>query len=124
MPFSWSQYLTLADELAQRTHDAASLRSAISRAYYAVFCSARDLLHAEGVPLRQAGGLHEAVWQAFLTDPRRQRISIGQRGDRLRRDRARADYEANFPRLVEVTAQSVATAWMALRQIQALEMEP
>ena len=124
MPFDWRDYLTLAEELAQRTQDAASLRSAISRAYYSAFCSARDFLQREGVPLRVAGGIHEAVWQTFLNDPRRQWVSIGQRGDLLRRDRARADYETAFPRLPQVTAQSVMAARVVLRQIQALDAHP
>ena len=36
MPFDFAAYLTLAEELKQRT-DEASLRTAISRVYYAVF---------------------------------------------------------------------------------------
>ena len=36
MPFDWSEFLTLADELGKRA-DEASLRSALSRAYYYVY---------------------------------------------------------------------------------------
>lgn len=47
MPFDWKQYLDLARELAQPTASdpgqrEARLRSAISRAYYASFCHARN----------------------------------------------------------------------------------
>lgn len=53
MSFPWSHYLDLAKALAgQETNGVASqearLRSAISRAYYAVFCTARNRAHAEG----------------------------------------------------------------------------
>jgi uncharacterized protein (UPF0332 family) len=124
MPFDWSEYLTLAEELAQRRQDAASLRSAISRAYYAAFCSARDVLRREGVVLQPTGGIHAMVWHAYLNDPRRQWIGIGQRGDMLRRYRVRADYEAQFARLPEITAQSVVAAQIVLRQLQALGTHP
>ena len=37
MQFDWNQYLTLANKLALSSGDEASLRSAISRAYYCAF---------------------------------------------------------------------------------------
>ena len=119
MPFSWGEYLRLAEELGQRTDDQASLRSAISRAYYAVFCTARDFLEREGIPLPSVS-LHVAVWQDFQNDPRRQWVNIGRLGERLRYARTRADYEGNFPRLPVVTALSIATARVVLHQLQTL----
>lgn len=48
MSFDWTQYLFLAQELtkgsASSSNHEAMLRSAISRAYYAAFCSARNFL--------------------------------------------------------------------------------
>ena len=48
MNFDWSEYLNLAQELAGRptslSNEEARLRSAISRAYYAAFCKARNHL--------------------------------------------------------------------------------
>jgi len=35
--FPWNDYLTFAEELCQREHDAAANRSAASRAYYGVY---------------------------------------------------------------------------------------
>ena len=36
-PFDWSEFLTVAEELARRTDDEVALRTAIGRAYYATF---------------------------------------------------------------------------------------
>ncbi len=48
MSFNWSEYLILAQELTSQSTASsiqeAHLRSAISRAYYASFCEARNLL--------------------------------------------------------------------------------
>ncbi len=121
MPFDWTQYLMLAEELAQRT-DEAALRSAISRAYYAVYCSAVAVLRREGVALPGLG-VHQLVWSSYQTDPRRQRVNIGNVGNRLRVFRTRADYEATFVRLPETTIEALELARRALRQIRMLEAE-
>ena len=43
MKFDWSEYFNLAQELAG-TSEEAKLQSAVSRAYYSVFCLARNYL--------------------------------------------------------------------------------
>ena len=49
MSFDWSEYLTLAQELTSASTSSpiqeAHLRAAVSRAYYAAFCKARNYLH-------------------------------------------------------------------------------
>ncbi len=122
MPFDWAQYFTLAEDLAQHSESEAHLRSAIGRAYYAVYCSAVALLRREGVPLPTLG-MHQVVWSTFQTDPRRQRVNIGNLGNRLRVFRTRADYEATFMRLPETTIEALDLASRALRQIRILEAE-
>ncbi|HUS75829.1 MAG TPA: hypothetical protein VMY43_07450 [Methanothrix sp.] len=42
--FCWRHYLELAEDLATHTTDEAKLRAAISRAYYAAFCNARNYM--------------------------------------------------------------------------------
>ena len=53
MPFDWTEYARLAEELGTRA-DEASLRTAISRAYYSVYHQARDYLLGEGIPLSKS----------------------------------------------------------------------
>ncbi len=96
MAFDWAEFLTLAKELAQRS-DEASLRSAVSRAYYAVFGKARALLKAEGVSLVSNATDHARVWEAFRSSTDDARYYIGVDGMALRNSRNRADYN------VEVT---------------------
>jgi hypothetical protein len=120
MPFDWSRYLTLAEELVRRGNDDACLRSGISRAYYAVFGRARELLRDEGVEL-PGREVHSAVWLTYLGAPYRQRRNIGIIGDRLRRLRMRADYEATFIDLPALAPRAVVDAGTLLRQLDALE---
>lgn len=65
--FDWRTYLALADELAQRTEEAA-LRAALSRAYYAAFGVACDYLGDEKVTTRKLG-THEQRWEVFRDIP-------------------------------------------------------
>jgi hypothetical protein len=119
MPFDWSAYLVLAEELATRTESEAALRSAISRAYYAVFGSAAGRLQHEGVALPRLAA-HEAVWTGFRSHPRREWKNVGLRGDQLRGYRIRADYEATFRDLQPVAEASVTMARSVLAQIAVL----
>jgi uncharacterized protein (UPF0332 family) len=98
MSFSWREYLTLAEALIQaRTRFApaeARYRTAISRAYYAAYCAARN--HAalyEGYTPITAGRDHARVAEHYRTGrtPAHHRIAHALR--RLLDDRHRADYE-------------------------------
>lgn len=44
--FNWIEYLDLAHDLSEQNSER-SQRSAISRAYYAIFCSCRNWLKAQ-----------------------------------------------------------------------------
>ena len=95
MPFDWKQYLDLARELSQPTtsnagtHDA-RLRSAVSRAYYAAFCHARNYSRdwLKFVPNHTADD-HGRL-RAFLNDGKRRGIAL--KLDQLRQWRNDADY--------------------------------
>lgn len=98
MSFHWGDYLTLADSLvsapAAPGPQEAALRTAISRAYYAAFCSARNLTRNRGEFVSTgAASDHEliAVYFRGSTDPTRQRIGVDL--GRLRKYRNNADYD-------------------------------
>ena len=99
MPFDWKQYLDLARELSQPTtsnagtHEA-RLRSAISRAYYAAFCHARNYSRdwLKFVPNHTADD-HGRL-RAFLKDGKRRGIAL--KLDQLRQWRNAADYEDSW----------------------------
>jgi hypothetical protein len=95
--FDWESFNRLAiDLLAQRRNDA-DLRSSISRAYYAAFCTARERLRLERLPIPPGGAAHEFVWRTLRNDPDPARHDLGEWGNRLRGKRGDADYENFFP---------------------------
>lgn len=91
---NWFDYLDLAEEWAGEPEEAHK-RSAVSRAYYAMFCTARnelrDAIEDYGPP--ECGSEHKYVWDLYKEDrhPRGTR-AIGVLGSRLRRYRNRVDY--------------------------------
>ena len=100
MSFNWSDYLILAKNLAGKTLlpcQEAQFRSAISRAYYAAFCSARNLIIQKGDTISSNSKAHKEV-QSFF-EKRKDIISkeIQSDLDRLRKDRNDADYKDKFP---------------------------
>ncbi|CBN56323.1 MULTISPECIES: HEPN domain-containing protein [Kamptonema] len=107
MRFNWSEYFNLAQELAaiSSTNSAANqeakLRSAVSRAYYAVFCLARNYLRdVEQDPRLSSNKTydindHQYVAEEFIFNQlKSQKITeIGRDLTRLRKMRNKADYE-------------------------------
>ena len=103
MPFDWRDYLSLAQELSQR-QDKAALRSAISRAYYAAFCSARNYLRQQGAAIPPTEASHKVVWEMYQQKGKTH-AAIYQSGNRLKTRRRQADYEDQVGNLAtEATA--------------------
>jgi uncharacterized protein (UPF0332 family) len=107
--FCWKNYLTLAQALAKTTNDEAYLRSAISRAYYAAFCSARNfMINNDGKQMPSRNDLRNMDMSAHVyimlyfkegrvrnkkfkkNDTRR---TIGKDLDTMRVDRENVDYD-------------------------------
>jgi uncharacterized protein (UPF0332 family) len=98
--FDWSDYLKLANELAPRPINAATqeakLRCAISRAYYANYCKARNHLRDKEGQLIPAHDAHRYVIDTLLNSTERKRKDLGKDLNRLRVDRIKADYYDEF----------------------------
>lgn len=99
MSFDWSEYFDIAQELAIQAknntpHQEAKLRAAISRAYYALFNKARDLLRRYD-KMREPDyvNIHEYVREQFKNSAEQDRQQIGVTLDRMRLFRNIADYE-------------------------------
>ena len=92
MPFNWTDFLELSDELAQRD-DEAALRTAISRAYCSALGKARELLESEGESFAASENLHSLVWNSFSNSSDDRRYYIGIDGRWLRLNRNAADYD-------------------------------
>src|SRR5258708_7770083 len=105
MSFDWVEYMRLAKQLAGVSTtppgQEANHRTAISRAYYAAFCQARNYLRDKdqdnAITSITDAQIHGYVIHQFSDSRDRQRKRIGQNLDRLRRERNRADYEDIYP---------------------------
>lgn len=110
MAFDWTEYLILAEELVLRTDDEAALRSAVSRAYYAAYCRARNFWRHKHGRTPANFDVHKAVWDRFRENLDQRYRSIGTIGDRLRRWRNKADYDDEFPEVLTVANNTVTMA--------------
>jgi hypothetical protein len=126
MSFDWSHYLELAKELNTGSSgspiEEAKLRSAISRAYYAVFCAARNYLrlHRPSVYVPPGGEAHKIVKDTFESDPDLVWKSIGIKLGRLRKSRGYADYDDTVPGLSSLAQLSLRVADEAITKIENL----
>jgi len=106
--FDWSEYLNLAQEMAGLavgpSSQDAKLRSAVSRAYYAAFCKARNHLRdKEGHRIPPSGDAHIYVREQFQNSTDRLRRGMGSTLNRLRIDRNKVDYDDVVKRLPSMT---------------------
>lgn len=125
MTFDWSQYLNLAKEfLGQSTPPAsqeAKRRSAISRAYYAAFISARNYLQeTEGHSIPTTADAHKYVVQQFKQSSDTERQNIGSNLEKLRRDRNAADYNNSVPELFKISKIAVKRSQRVISQLSSL----
>jgi hypothetical protein len=118
--FNWSNFLDIATELSGRA-DEASLRSAISRAYYAAYNIACDLSETLKVPkYDNVQGSHQVVWNNYQASRSKNLRKAGVDGDRLRQRRTRADYHSSFKTISQDALDSVQDAQ---KIVTALESE-
>lgn len=114
--FDWAYYIDLAELLLQ-SPDEASKRSAISRAYYAVYGVACRLQPNTN---KYSGSSHKGYWEQWIHDPNpaKQKLSID--GNRLWKYRKRADYESVVRNISQDAVTAVHMAKRLLGEIQKL----
>jgi len=88
MSFNWKAFIDFAKELMDAT-DEARLRSAISRAYYGVFCIARNKKRLKEYKKKD---VHSKVIESYKSSQDKDEKFIGKTLDELRRHRNDADY--------------------------------
>lgn len=95
MPFDPLDFLSLAESLVAGSQpDEAQLRTAVGRAYYAVFLRAREDLLAQNRIATSGTGADHGIVVAGL---RQRDQTLGDQLDWLRVRRARADYRLGSP---------------------------
>lgn len=117
MNFSWHDFLNLAKSLSERK-DEASDRSAISRAYYAAFCTARDSLLTNNCPLSKGSEVHGQVQDVLGKAKDFDCQKIAQDLGRLRLDRNKADYDIDFPDLDDARNKALFRAAKIIERIE------
>ena len=128
---NWFAYLTLAKELVAEYEEGLShhdiearQRSAISRAYYAIFCTARDTFdpeHSYYPPQNAVGSYHTRLWRRLKNDPDRPECRyIGEYGSRLGESRRQADYNGYIANLSWVVDDAIANAEDLKEALEAL----
>jgi len=112
MSFDWSHYLDLAIELYEQAgssgHCDASLRSSISRAYYATYHQSRQHLKDKwGIDVSKDIDTHGQVRLELLN---KRQYNIAKRLKRMRVDRNKADYDDKFANLAETVQINIERA--------------
>ncbi len=97
MPFDWENFISLADQLVNRSDaDEAAYRSAISRAYYGVFGKIKIYVSATH-KIKQSPGdaIHQKIIETLKQSEDSQEFSLGNSLSQLRASRNEADYDSH-----------------------------
>lgn len=124
--FDWKEYLTLAEDLgagrAPTASEEARARAAVSRAYYAVFCRARDYLVATtelSFKRQDEPNLHQRVAELLRLSVDGRRRDLGKRLVLMRLARNRCDYESEVRHVRELQAETLTHARHAFVKLDA-----
>lgn len=117
------EFLTLAQRLSLETTEAA-WRSAISRAYYAAFHVARQLLEDLGFAVPYADRAHAYLWLRLSNCSNPLVQNAGGRLNDLRRDRNRADYDLVRPLRRSLPQNQQSLAARIIQVFESAYLEP
>jgi hypothetical protein len=125
MNFDWVEYYKLAQELAGTSQTPANaeakMRAAISRMYYAASCQARNYLRdRKGLTISAGARAHRFVRDTFRNSQDRMRQKVGDRLDKLRVHRNRADYDDVFHSLALLVRANLTWAQIVILTIDQL----
>jgi uncharacterized protein (UPF0332 family) len=128
MTFSWTTYFTLAQELLKAAPNSpleeTRLRSAISRAYYAVFNESRIFLEARipNIVIPKTGKAHQVVPNLLISHnlSNQDWASVGNKLIILKRYRRQADYDDFVRKLPSTAKLSILEASAALALLRSL----
>ena len=116
---NWRDFLPLAARLATGTTEA-DWRSAVSRAYYAVFHGTRDLLTGFGFKTPRADQAHEYLYRRLNNSGLAAVQQAAAQFRSLRQVRNQADYDMNRPCPKAVAATQLRVAHQILQTLDAL----
>lgn len=118
--FDGQRYLAVAGLLAAHEQEEYS-RSVTNRAYYATFCTVRDIIEVSaGRRFSTRRSVHGEVIAALTRDPRTEVSKLGAELVRLYRERLRADYNTVVRYRAEDARSALALARDMARRIPLL----
>jgi uncharacterized protein (UPF0332 family) len=120
-PFDWSGYFQLAEELAKR-QDEASIRSALSRAYYYVYHLALQRAQDNGFSTLPGEGTHKQLWRNYSGSPEPDCQTLAEIAARLKEKRERADYQQTYNRIADEIPGMLADARDFADRLQRLSL--
>ncbi len=94
MSFNWKDYVSLAEDLVDSAQES-TLRSCVSRAYYGVFCIARDGKSYKSYKPKPGENLHRKIIDEYKNSSDVKEQQTGLTLDNLRKSRNYADYDAD-----------------------------
>lgn len=97
MNFSWDTYIDLAIRLETESSDEASQRTAISRAYYAAFHVASEVVRTQELCPPGQRLTHDHAWRLFRVSDLPNGKEVAKLGFDLKDARVAADYRNPFP---------------------------
>lgn len=120
MAFDWAHYLAHAKRLIEPdVVGEADSRSAVSRAYYALYHAALRYARNELAFIEPRSSPHEALWK-HLDRPQREEKQLYRSGTGLKEDRIKADYKG-LERIDKLRAMdAIAKAERGLKAIASL----
>lgn len=119
MPFEWKEYWHLALALCRQEmpdyESEAPARCAVSRAYYAAFCHARNYARDQhGFRPAYADSDHRDIRDHFRE---RHKTAIANRLEQLRQWRNNCDYEDSVSSLSKLSSSAISTAGKILQEL-------
>lgn len=124
MSFVWAEYNQLSELMLQMTAPVfaeATFRCVCSRAYYAAFCSSRDVAQTvDGITVTGLGDDHGIVFRHFKNHQDNDRYAIEMKLRRLRENRNHADYDGTTPVTKAIAEVSIADAKIVLETLAKL----
>lgn len=95
--FDWRRFVDLADS-SRTSNDEAALRTAISRAYYAVYHVTTETVRARAIVRPRGHRIWEQLQEVGRAEGRPDLVEAGLSGRQLKRWREQADYHSPFNR--------------------------
>ncbi len=116
MSFDWKEFIILSDNIVKMDpSNEANLRTGISRAYYGVFCIARN---RKGLKNDKSGKVHRNVINSYKTSNDKNEKYIGKILDDLRRQRNDADYDEDKEIGIDLTERVLLKTKEILKKLE------